>query len=110
MRRIFARHLSLIFVFLFLSAPLSALAQKNNLAPGGPGGEAQWPSAGKQGVGTSNSLESKVWFTLREGVLTDVYYPTVDVANSITLQLVAVPQGGGKVETESEDTTHRIEV
>ena len=110
MRRIFARHLSLIFVFLFLSAPLSALAQKNTLAPGAPGGEAQWPSAGKQGVGTSNSLESKVWFTLREGVLTDVYYPTVDVANSITLQLVAVPQGGGKVEIESEDTTHRIEV
>jgi glucoamylase len=80
----------------------------NNLAPGAPGGEAHWPGAGKQGVGTSNTLESKVWFTLGGGVLTEIYYPTVDVANSEVLQFVVV--SGGRVETESEDATHRIEV
>ena len=77
-------------------------------APGAPGRDAQWPSAGKEAVGTSNTDESKVWFTLRGGVMDEVYYPTVDVANSQSLQLVVV--GGTKVETESEDTTHRIEV
>ena len=46
----------------------------NNLAPGAPGGEAHWPGAGKQGVGTSNTLDSKVWFTLREGVMTEVFF------------------------------------
>jgi glucoamylase len=81
----------------------------NNLAPGAPGLEARWPSAGKQGVGTSNTLESKVWLTLRRGVMTEVYYPTVDVANSQELQFVVV-SAGGRVEMESENTTHRIEV
>ena len=82
----------------------------NNLAPGAPGEEAHWPGAGKQGVGTSNTLASKVWFTLGGGVMTEVYYPTVDVANSETLQFLVVPLGGGRVQTESEDATHRIEV
>ncbi|MGH9941373.1 MAG: glycoside hydrolase family 15 protein [Pyrinomonadaceae bacterium] len=108
MSRIFARQLSLALVFLFLVT--SSWAQTNNLAPGAPGGEAQWPSAGKSGVGTSNTLESKVWFTLREGVLTDVYYPTVDVANTRVLQLVIVSADGKRVETEMEDTAHRVEV
>ncbi|MBC7929116.1 MAG: hypothetical protein H7Z38_00950, partial [Rubrivivax sp.] len=80
----------------------------NNLAPGAPGKDAQWQSAGKQAVGTSNTLESKVWFTLRNGVMDEVYYPTVDVANAQTLQLIVVD--GTNVETESEDTTHKIEV
>src|SRR4051794_16631033 len=60
----------------------------NNLAPGAPGRDAQWTSAGKEAVGTSNTTESKVWFTLRGGVMDEVYYPTVDVANTRTLQFV----------------------
>ncbi|MCA1613900.1 MAG: glucan 1,4-alpha-glucosidase [Acidobacteria bacterium] len=97
-------------LFFFALASLNASAQTgSNLAPGAPGADAQWPSAGKTAVGTSNTLGSKVWFTLRGGVLTEVYYPTVDVANSISLQLVVAPAGGGRVETEAEDTTHRVE-
>jgi glucoamylase len=80
----------------------------NNLAPGAPGAEARWPGAGKQGVGTSNTLESKVWLTLGGGVMTEVYYPTVDVANSQELQFVV--STGGRVETEAADATHRIEI
>jgi glucoamylase len=80
----------------------------NNLAPGAPGLDAQWESAGKVGVGTSSTLESKVWFTLQGGVMTEVYYPTVDVANVRLLQLIII--NGTTVETEAEDTTHRLEV
>jgi glucoamylase len=83
-------------------------AAESNLAPGAPGAEAHWPSAGKQGVGTSNTLESKVWLTLRGGVMTEVYYPTVDVANSQELQFVV--STGGRIETEAADTTHCIEI
>jgi glucoamylase len=79
-------------------------------APGSPGHDAHWTSAAKDAVGTSNTLESKVWFTLGGGALAEVYYPTVDVANVQTLQLVVVSAGGQRVETESEDTTHRIEI
>ena len=82
----------------------------NNLAPGAPGKDAQWESACKDGIGTSASLESKVWFTLRNGVMTEVYYPTVDVANVRLLQLVVVSIDGKSVEVESEATTHSTHV
>ena len=79
----------------------------NTLAPGAPGLDAHWPSAAKNGFGTSNTLASKVWFTLHNGVMTEVYYPRLDVPNVQSLQLIVV---GGKVETESDDTNHRVEV
>ena len=83
---------------------------QNNLAPGSPGTDAHWPSAGKAAVATSNTIESKVWLTLRDGVMTEVYYPTVDVANSETLELIIATRDRNKVELESRDTTHRIEI
>ncbi len=91
-----------------LGQPLFAQTT-NNLAPGAPGRDAQWEGAGKEGVGTSATLESKVWFTLGGGVMTEVYYPTVDVANVRLLQFVVVSHDGKRVETEAEDTDHRIE-
>ena len=82
----------------------------NKFATGGPGRDAQWPSAAKDGFGTSNTLSSKVWFTLNKGVMTEVYYPRLDVPNVQTLQFIFVEADGHHVETEAEDTTHRIEV
>ena len=66
-------------------------------------------SAAKNGFGTANTLASRVWFTLNDGVMTEVYYPTLDVPNVQMLQLIVVTPDG-KVETESENTTHAIEV
>ena len=104
---------ALILALTLLAAVAAPRAQEtppgNNLAPGAPGRDARWPSAGKEAVGTSNTPESKVWFTLRGGVMDEVYYPTVDVANSQTLQLVLVSRDGRRVETEEADTVHRIE-
>jgi glucoamylase len=88
---------------------LTVFAQINNLAGGGPGQDAHWMSAAKQGFGTANSLRSKVWFTLADGVMTEVYYPTLDVPNVQMLQLVMVAPDG-KVETEQSDTDHSIKV
>lgn len=79
-------------------------------APGGPGKDAQWATAGKQAVGTSVSLESKVWFTLAQGVMTEVYYPDVTVANVHLLQFVVVDPKTKKVETERDDAIHQIKV
>ena len=93
-------------ILLFPCAALFAQAT-NKSAPGAPGDDAHWPSAAKNGFGTSNTLNSKVWFTLNNGVLTEVYYPRLDVPNVQTLQLIVV---GGQVETESEDTVHHLEV
>ncbi len=98
-----------LFILAWTFACAAQVQTGNNLAPGAPGAEARWPSAGKQGVGTSNTLDSKVWLTLRGGVMTEVYYPTVDVANSQELQFIVV-SAGGRVETEAENASHRIEI
>ncbi|MDQ3132878.1 MAG: glycoside hydrolase family 15 protein, partial [Acidobacteriota bacterium] len=89
-----------LFTSLILCLPLNAFSQ--TLASGAPGKDAQWATAGKQGVGTSASLESKVWFTLAEGVMTEVYYPDVTVANVHLLQFVVVNPKTKKVETERD--------
>src|SRR5216684_2216874 len=84
------------------------LAQTTNMsAPRRPGNDAHWPTAAKQGFGTANTLRSKVWFTLADGVMTEIYYPTLDVPNVQTLQLIVV---GSAVATEMDDTTHRVEI
>lgn len=79
-------------------------------APGGPGKDAQWATAAKQGVGTSATAKSKVWFTLAQGVLTEVYYPDVTVANVHLLQFIVVNPKTKKVETEQDDAIHQIRV
>ncbi len=85
-----------------------SIAGAQTLAPGGPGNDAQWATAGKQAIGTSANLESKVWFTLAQGVMTEVYYPDVTVANVHILQFVVVNPKTKKVETEQDDAIHQI--
>jgi glucoamylase len=48
------------------------------VAFGAPGIEPRWTQGNKEGVGTSPFADSKVWFTLWRGVLTEVYYPLID--------------------------------
>lgn len=84
----------------------SSLAQ--TLAPGGPGKDAQWATAAKQAIGTSATSTSKVWFTLANGVMTEVYYPDVTTANVHLLQFVVLNPANGKVETELDDAIHEI--
>ncbi|MEP7213938.1 MAG: glycoside hydrolase family 15 protein [Acidobacteriota bacterium] len=95
-----------ILPFYFLLFAAVGCAQ--TLAPGGPGKDAFWSTAGKQAIGTSATLESKVWFTLAQGVMTEVYYPNVTVANVQTLQFVVVDPKTKKVETERDDSTSTI--
>lgn len=72
------------------------------------GADAHWPTAAKNGFGTSTTLASKVWFTLAEGVMTEVFFPTLDVPNVETLQLQVLING--KIENEIDDTVHRLEL
>ena len=50
----------------------------NRSASGGPGDEPRWTGAAKDGVGTAHSMGGRVWFTIGQGILTEVYYPTID--------------------------------
>ncbi len=49
-----------------------------NPAPGGPGIVPKWTFGAKDAVGTAYSVSSRLWYTLANGVLTEVYYPTID--------------------------------
>src|SRR6478735_3014449 len=50
-------------------------------APGAPGASTTWRTGDKDGVGTALSRASRVWYTLTEGTLSEVYYPAADTAN-----------------------------
>ena len=91
-----------------LVTTLSALVTGQSLAPGGPGKDAQWMTAGKQAIGTSATSTSKVWFTLADGVLSEVYYPDLTTANVQMLQFVVLNRKLKTIETEQNDTTHEI--
>jgi glucoamylase len=49
-----------------------------NIAFGAPGIEPRWTAARKEAVGTAYSSASRIWYTIWRGILTEVYYPTVD--------------------------------
>jgi glucoamylase len=97
----------LLFALLLIASCASA---QNLSAPGAPGADAHWPVAAKTGFGTSYTNASKVWFTLADGIMTESYYPTLDTPNTNALQFVVVPTNGKRVEVESEDTSHRLEL
>lgn len=45
---------------------------------GAPGIPPKWTRGNKDGIGTAYSSDSKIWFTVWRGTLTELYYPTVD--------------------------------
>jgi glucoamylase len=83
------------------SAPLS-------LAPGGPGALSHFDLARKDCLGTARNTTSKVWFTVAGGVLSDVYYPTIDNTNVETLQYV-VTDGSTFTDLQTRDMTSTVQ-
>jgi glucoamylase len=47
-------------------------------ASGAPGIEPRWTHSAKDVVGTAYSAASPIWFTASGGVISEVYYPTID--------------------------------
>ena len=45
---------------------------------GWPGIEPRWTHGSKDGVGTAYSASSRIWFTVWNGIITELYYPTLD--------------------------------
>lgn len=59
-----------------------------NPAPGGPGLAPRWTRGDKEAIGTAYSSASRVWYTLCQGVVTEVYYPTIDKPQVRDLQFM----------------------
>src|SRR3954451_9105105 len=76
-------------------------------APGAPGALSHFDLARKDCVGTAQNTRSKVWFTVADGVLSDVYYPTNDTTNNETLQYV-VTDGSTFTDLQTRDMTYTV--
>jgi glucoamylase len=70
--------------------------------PVGPGVVSHFGLARKDCVGTARNTTSKVWFTVADGVLSDVYAPTIDNTNVETLQFI-VTDGRTFTDLQSRD-------
>ena len=81
-----------------IAAPGAGAA--DGVAPGHPGASANWTTGDKQGLGTSTTRESKVWYTLSDGAMSEVYFPRGDLANVRSLEF-AVTDGTSFVDRES---------
>jgi glucoamylase len=75
---------------------------------GKPGIEPRWTHSNKAGTGTAYSVSSHLWFTIWNGIVTEVYYPTVDRPQLRDLQFL-VTDGKTFFHEEKRDLTVRME-
>jgi glucoamylase len=91
-----------------LVAPGAAPAQAaTGPAPGAPGTAADWVPGDKDGFGTARGTDSKVWYTLSRGKLSDVYYPRIDTPSIRDSQFV-VSDGASFTDREDADATSKV--
>jgi glucoamylase len=79
----------------------------NRNASDGPGDSAAWTTGNKLAVGTSADMTSKVWFTVAKGIITEVFYPRLDVPNLQDLQYI-VTDGSTFVDLKRDATNHVV--
>jgi glucoamylase len=82
--------------------------RQRRAAPGRPGEKPAWETGAKTAVGTSVTAQSRVWFTIANGYLNEIYFPDVDGANTRFVRfLVTGPDGFFSDEAgDAEHSTH----
>jgi glucoamylase len=76
-------------------------------APDGPGATSYLDLGRKDCLGSATTAHSRVWFTLADGVLSDVYSPTTDNTNLKTLQYI-VTDGRSFTDLQTRSTTYSV--
>jgi Glucodextranase, domain N len=77
-------------------------------APNGPGLPSVWAPAAKDFIGTSAGTQSRVYFTGAEGVLTEVFYPTLDRVQNVDLQFLVTDAARTWGDEERRQQRHDI--
>jgi glucoamylase len=86
----------------------AAPAPSGTAASDGPGAASYFDLARKDCLGTAGNTTSKVWYTVADGVLSDVYEPTIDNTNVETLQY-AVTDGSTFTDLQTRDMTYTVQ-
>ena len=102
---------ALVASSLALAAPqargASVAAALGGGAPGGPGAQSYLDTSRKDCFGTAASTGSKAWYTVADGVLSDVYSPTIENSNDATLQYI-VTDGASFTALQQRDMTYTV--
>ncbi len=80
----------------------------DRVAFGWPGLEPRWTHGAKDGVGCAWSRSSRIWFTIWRGILTEVYYPTVDRPQIRDLEYL-ITDGRSFFHEEKRDLVSKVE-
>src|SRR4051794_39662328 len=91
----------------FVLAALAAAPAQAAPPPGAPGAMSHFDLARKDCVGTARNTTSRVWFTVADGVLSDVYEPNVDTTNVETMQFI-VTDGATFSDLQSRNMTYTV--
>ncbi|HEU4349553.1 MAG TPA: glucoamylase, partial [Actinoplanes sp.] len=95
--RLLSATVAAVLVALVPAAPAAAQPEP----PGAPGAAATWTTGDKDGVGTAVSRDSKVWYTLTGGTLSETYYPAADTPNVRELSFVVSDGASTRRETDA---------
>src|SRR2546422_5435413 len=76
-------------------------------APGGPGAPPMWGPGRKMAFGAAPGPRSKLWYTLADGALSEVFFPTIDRVALHELRFFASAGGAPPVD-DSGDGQHRV--
>ncbi len=60
----------------------------DRIAFGAPGMPPRWSHSNKDGIGTAYSADSRLWYTVWRGIVTEVYFPNIDRPQLRDLQLL----------------------
>jgi glucoamylase len=89
------------------AAAAAAGVRAADVAPGAPGAPSYFDLARKDCVGTATGTQSKVWYTVAGGALSDVYEPTIDNTDVSTLQYI-VTDGSTFTDLQTRDMTYTV--
>jgi glucoamylase len=84
-----------------------SMEEHKDFVPGWPGIRPRWTSSAKDGIGTSLSPESPVWFTVSHGIFNEIYYPRIDQACTRDMGMI-VTDGLEYFSEEKRNAQHLI--
>ena len=82
--------------------------KKLKKARGQPGAKPRWASGAKTMVGTAVRPESRIWYTIDNGTLAEIYFPDVDQANTRSVRFV-ITDGKDFFSDEIWDAEHEVQ-
>lgn len=95
-----------LFVSAIATLAVAVPADAKPPAPGAPGALHVWAPADKHGFGTAEQVASTAWFTLRQGSLSEIFYPDLSTPAFRGLQF-AVSDGRRFLQRETVDDDPR---